>query len=118
MSWIEQALCAEIDPELFFPDKGGPARDAIKVCKRCPVQEPCLQFAIDNRIIDGIWGGQVPNQRKRKHAPYRDPLHCAAGHPKTAENVGSRGRCLICQREASAASAKRRQRERGYDQAS
>ena len=34
-SWQEQALCAETDPEAFFPEKGGSTREAKKICTGC-----------------------------------------------------------------------------------
>jgi WhiB family transcriptional regulator, redox-sensing transcriptional regulator len=36
------ALCAQVDPELFFPDKGQPTREAKAVCAACPVRTACL----------------------------------------------------------------------------
>src|SRR5689334_4158036 len=32
----EQALCAQVDPELFFPDKGKTPHDARRICAACP----------------------------------------------------------------------------------
>ena len=32
-NWQERALCAQTDPEAFFPEKGGSTRDAKKVCQ-------------------------------------------------------------------------------------
>jgi hypothetical protein len=36
------ALCAQVDPEIFFPEKGQPTRDAKSVCVACPVRAACL----------------------------------------------------------------------------
>ena len=36
--WQERALCAQTDPEAFFPEKGGSTREAKKICQRCPVR--------------------------------------------------------------------------------
>ena len=96
--WRDSALCAQVDPEIFFPDKGMPGRDAAAVCHRCEVRETCLQFALDNRITDGIWGGQLPTHRRGRYKPAKDPAHCAAGHFRTPETTSASGRCLICQR--------------------
>ena len=55
--WQEQARCAEIGTDLWFPELGDPGRAAKAICAECPVAAQCLQYAIDNGISDGIWGG-------------------------------------------------------------
>src|SRR5215210_3450293 len=45
-SWQEQALCAETDPEAFFPEKGGSTREAKKICTGCEVKAQCLEYAL------------------------------------------------------------------------
>ena len=40
LSWQERALCAQTDPEAFFPEKGGSTREAKKVCLSCDVRGP------------------------------------------------------------------------------
>jgi DNA (cytosine-5)-methyltransferase 1 len=62
--WQEQALCAQVDPGLFFPEQGAPARDAKRVCARCDVREQCLAAALALGA-DGVWGGTTPRQRQR-----------------------------------------------------
>ena len=115
---MHSALCLQVDPELFFPEAGQSSisrhiRAAIAVCHRCEVRETCLQFALDNRITDGIWGGVHPRARRGKYKPV-DPTLCANGHPKTPENIGSAGRCLPCQR-ATARETNLRKRRTEYD---
>ncbi len=63
--WRERALCAQTDPEAFYPDKGGSARQAKKVCSDCPVTAQCLQWALDKGEHWGIWGGL--SERERRH---------------------------------------------------
>jgi WhiB family redox-sensing transcriptional regulator len=65
LSWHVDALCAETDPEVFFPEKGGSTRAAKAVCAECPVAAECLNFAIDTGQKFGIWGG-VPERKRRK----------------------------------------------------
>lgn len=55
--WREAALCAQTDAALFFPDKGGSAREAKRLCATCPVRIQCLESALDNDERHGIWGG-------------------------------------------------------------
>lgn len=60
------ALCAETDPEAFFPEKGESSQEAKKVCASgCPIRDFCLQFALENREEFGIWGGMSAVERKR-----------------------------------------------------
>jgi hypothetical protein len=35
-----------------------------QVCAACPVRQPCLDYAITNRISDGIWGGLTERERR------------------------------------------------------
>ena len=65
LAWQAEALCAQTDPEAFFPEKGGSTRDAKRVCVVCPVREECLQYAMDNDERFGIWGGLSERERRR-----------------------------------------------------
>lgn len=62
--WAEEALCAQVDPDLWFPEKGGPTAQAKAVCQLCPVRRECLQEALDANIREGIWGGLSTNERR------------------------------------------------------
>lgn len=66
LDWRELAFCAGVDPELWFPD-GVTEHGAIakRICAACPVQEECLEWAIDNNEYYGIWGGVGMNERIR-----------------------------------------------------
>lgn len=73
LPWMDQAICAQTDPEAFFPDKGGSTREAKKVCLNCMVKAQCLDYALDNDERFGIWGGTSERERrvlkkKRKEA--------------------------------------------------
>ncbi|MGH3099279.1 MAG: WhiB family transcriptional regulator [Streptosporangiales bacterium] len=59
------ALCAEVDPELFFPEKGQSPKWAKWVCHRCPHKAACLEFALDNDERFGVWGGTTARERRR-----------------------------------------------------
>jgi WhiB family redox-sensing transcriptional regulator len=63
--WMDQALCAQTDPEAFFPEKGGSTREAKKVCKSCEVRDECLAWAIENKVRFGIWGGLSDRERRK-----------------------------------------------------
>ena len=70
-SWRERALCAEVDPELFFPDKGGSTAEAKKVCRSCEVRPECLAYALEHDEPAGVWGGL--SERERRQVPRARP---------------------------------------------
>jgi len=63
--WQDRALCAQTDPEAFFPEKGGSTREAKKVCRACEVRAECLELALENDERFGIWGGMSERERRR-----------------------------------------------------
>jgi WhiB family redox-sensing transcriptional regulator len=65
LEWQERALCAQTDPEAFFPEKGGSTREAKRVCLSCEVRVQCLDYALENDERFGIWGGLSERERRR-----------------------------------------------------
>ncbi|GEL95154.1 WhiB family transcriptional regulator [Cellulomonas composti] len=65
MGWQDRALCAQTDPEAFFPEKGGSTREAKKVCTGCDVRSECLDYALANDERFGIWGGLSERERRK-----------------------------------------------------
>ena len=65
LGWQERALCAQTDPEAFFPEKGGSTREAKRICAGCDVKTQCLEYALTNRIEHGVWGGTSERERRR-----------------------------------------------------
>jgi WhiB family redox-sensing transcriptional regulator len=61
--WAARALCAGVDPEVFFPPSDDPAAEARDVCMACPVRGECLAYAVTADEPFGIWGGLDPRQR-------------------------------------------------------
>ena len=62
--WRELAACRGTELEVFFPGRGESAGPARQVCAACPVRQPCLDYAISNRITHGIWGGLTERERR------------------------------------------------------
>jgi WhiB family redox-sensing transcriptional regulator len=65
LGWQERALCAQTDPEAFFPEKGGSTREAKRVCLVCPVRAECLEYALEHDERFGIWGGLSERERRK-----------------------------------------------------
>lgn len=65
LAWQTDSLCAQTDPEAFFPEKGGSTRDAKKICTTCEVRTQCLEYALENDERFGIWGGLSERERRK-----------------------------------------------------
>ncbi|MFZ4893257.1 WhiB family transcriptional regulator [Plantibacter sp. Mn2098] len=65
LAWQTDALCAQTDPEAFFPEKGGSTRDAKRICTTCDVRSQCLEYALQNDERFGIWGGLSERERRK-----------------------------------------------------
>lgn len=64
--WMGSAVCATVDPDLFFPEAGGmwSASIARGICANCPVQVDCRTYAVDRPELTGVWGGTSDRQRR------------------------------------------------------
>lgn len=62
--WEDRALCAEIDPELHFPEVGESTKKPKAVCRSCEVRVPCLRAALERHEPSGIWGGFSEHERR------------------------------------------------------
>lgn len=67
--WREEAECLRLDGDdrtrnlHFFPTRGESATPARAVCERCPVAEPCLDFALQT-AAQGVWGATTGGERR------------------------------------------------------
>jgi WhiB family redox-sensing transcriptional regulator len=73
-AWRALAMCAQTDPEAFFPGKGRSPRDAVKVCQRCQVRAECLAWAVEHDVRFGVWGGTTARDRRRMRRKVRQAL--------------------------------------------
>lgn len=69
--YTHPALCAEIDPEVWFPERGGNSKyrtpealHAKQLCKACPAMQECRDYALKYTGLYGIWGGLDPSERR------------------------------------------------------
>jgi len=63
--WMSNGKCKTTDPEMFFPSDGLGVIKAQRICAKCPVSEQCLEYALDNHIDHGVWGGKSERERRR-----------------------------------------------------
>lgn len=64
-AWMSTGNCRNYPPALFFPSDGVGVDRARKICVDCPVIEQCLEYALDERIEHGVWGGCSERERRR-----------------------------------------------------
>ncbi len=64
-NWMAEGNCRNEPPSTFFPSDGVGVEVARQICATCPVQEPCLEYALRNRIDHGVWGGASERERRR-----------------------------------------------------
>ncbi len=64
--WQRQAECRGIDTNLFFPPPSEEVSPEVKaMCRSCPVREPCLDYALRDWTLVGIWAGTSNKERQR-----------------------------------------------------
>lgn len=87
LAWQVDALCAQTDPEAFFPEKGGSTRDAKRICTSCEVRSQCLDYALANDERFGIWGGLSERERRKlrkKNTPAPTETYAEASEKKAS----------------------------------
>lgn len=82
-NWRDGALCAQTDPEAFFPEKGQSPRPAKHTCLSCEVRAFCLGWALEHNETHGVWGGLSTQQRRRLRRQRRtDTQNAESGAPE------------------------------------
>jgi WhiB family transcriptional regulator, redox-sensing transcriptional regulator len=64
-AWMSEGNCRLYPPAAFFPSDGVGVDRARKICKDCPVASRCLDYALEERIEHGVWGGCSERERRR-----------------------------------------------------
>ena len=64
-AWMAHGNCRNYPPSAFFPSDGVGVDRARKICRTCPVIEPCLEYALEHRIDHGVWGATSERERRR-----------------------------------------------------
>ena len=104
------ALCAQVDPALWFPAKGESNTAAKAICHRCDGEAACLADALADPEREGVWGGTTFRERQTMRVlagPTVRPIrHGTEGGAKTHRRRGETA-CDLC-RAAEAVARERR----------
>jgi WhiB family transcriptional regulator, redox-sensing transcriptional regulator len=63
--WRERGACKGLDPQIFYPETDEDADAAKRVCSQCHVQTACLEYALQSREREGVWGATTERERRR-----------------------------------------------------
>ena len=63
--WDEWALCLDLDPDLFFPERGANTEAARAICEFCIVRHDCLECSLGQGEKFGVWGGMTERERRQ-----------------------------------------------------
>lgn len=77
-AWYADALCAQVDYDIFYPEDGGTTRPARSTCASCDVREKCRDYALANDELWGIWGGTTESERRKLRAQRNRELKAAS----------------------------------------
>lgn len=100
MTWRTHAACRGTDPDLFYPERGDNVghRQAVAVCRGCPVRAECLDDALAHNEKVGVWGGLSERQRRQlRTIRYDTPGQCPACGTVTPRGQGSASKGLLCE---------------------
>lgn len=64
-AWMVKGNCRDEPPARFFPSDGVGVEAAQRICAGCPVKSPCLEYALEQRVDHGVWGGASERERRR-----------------------------------------------------
>lgn len=116
-AWTEQALCAQVSLDAWFPGDGERGTEAKRICGGCPVIEQCRQMCIDLGEMEGIWAGQAASTIQRNHGTGRKERPIEHGTERGYRTHRRRGeapcaRCTTASTVNSADQAARRAQKR------
>lgn len=71
----QDLACLDVNPEIFYPPSGGDgATEARRICRRCPVTDECLVWAVETGQSWGVWGGKTGKERHAIRRTLKEPL--------------------------------------------
>ena len=65
LQWRQRGACRGLDPAVFYPETDEEAEEAKDVCHGCHVRVACLEYALQHREKQGVWGGCTERERRR-----------------------------------------------------
>lgn len=65
LTWMSKGECRNYPPTAFFPSDGVGVDAARAICATCKVSDQCREYALENRIDHGVWGGCSERERRR-----------------------------------------------------
>lgn len=113
--WMNHAACAGRGNRRFYADDENLQLAALSVCATCPVQQDCLNYALDGEERFGVWGGLTAKQRNQllAHRPVvRRCVECAGTYDTPRGE--SRHRSMYCTPQCRDAAKKRNDAARKF----
>ena len=94
-AFMESGACKDMDPGIFYPEKGESTKNAKQICHVCPVKNQCLEYALANNERYGIWGGVSERRRREIQKMRKQPPQASVPQRKAQRpGVRQRGRSL------------------------
>jgi hypothetical protein len=78
-SWMTRAACLHADKELFFLEDGVRPEEAKRICAECPVRQRCLDYALADSTLVGVWGGTTDRERREMRKDRLAAAHRRSG---------------------------------------
>jgi len=109
-------LCAEVDPDLWFPEVGQSNKEAKDICRDCEVRDACLQWSLNADERYGVWGGVSATERSRLRKrkplgrPESDIVHGTERGARAHERRGESA-CRACRDACNAAYTRRQAKQ-------
>ncbi len=120
--WVEESKCGPATAHLFNAFGNGWAaaqrtHEAKRICKRCPVQDECLEYALKARIRVGVWGGLSAKERdeilrQRPKPPRRPQFTCGTPSGYKGHYRAGEAPCAACRRAMAVQRAEQRLKQR------
>ena len=100
LEWRDRAACADTPKHLFFPAPGESLKPAKAICATCPVRAECLDYALSQPEMRGVWGGTSERQRRGMNprpVTWTDPFIVCTDCGRTVDRTGrNQKRCKPC----------------------
>jgi WhiB family redox-sensing transcriptional regulator len=70
-AWRLDALCAQVEADIFYSEDAAERNEAKRICGLCPVLVECREYALATREPEGVWGGMTPRARAQHRREQR-----------------------------------------------